>query len=254
MKKVRRWGYDYVKLDFLYAGALPGKRKAGVHREAALRLALQTMRDGLGEAYLATCGVPILPALGLSDAIRIGPDVAEHWRDALQADTLHNFGGPGAQNALRTSLNRLWLRSLVNVDPDVVYFRSLNNGLTPEERQLVQDLARVAGVKATSDPPEWLTAVERAQLQQFLEEEPDIAQIGRYHYRLGTREVDFASHIDLPPDSVFKTTVLKRFLQSRSNSARILGLAERYYWWRMQRQFAKRTAHPARQRKRPPSR
>ncbi|MBT4311669.1 MAG: alpha-galactosidase, partial [Anaerolineae bacterium] len=27
MQKVRAWGYDYVKLDFLYAGALPGDRQ-----------------------------------------------------------------------------------------------------------------------------------------------------------------------------------------------------------------------------------
>ncbi len=26
MKQVRQWGFDYVKLDFLYGGALPGKR------------------------------------------------------------------------------------------------------------------------------------------------------------------------------------------------------------------------------------
>jgi alpha-galactosidase len=26
MKQVRAWGFDYLKLDFLYAGALPGKR------------------------------------------------------------------------------------------------------------------------------------------------------------------------------------------------------------------------------------
>ena len=39
MKKVRAWGYDYVKLDFLYAGALPGKRHLDMPRDArVLRL------------------------------------------------------------------------------------------------------------------------------------------------------------------------------------------------------------------------
>ena len=26
MQRMRAWGYDYLKLDFLYGGALPGKR------------------------------------------------------------------------------------------------------------------------------------------------------------------------------------------------------------------------------------
>lgn len=43
MEKVRRWGYDYVKLDFLYAGALPGKRHTGMPREAAYRQGLKVI-------------------------------------------------------------------------------------------------------------------------------------------------------------------------------------------------------------------
>jgi alpha-galactosidase len=32
MKKALRWGYGYVKLDYLYAGAPPGKRHTGMSR------------------------------------------------------------------------------------------------------------------------------------------------------------------------------------------------------------------------------
>jgi alpha-galactosidase len=35
MKQVRRWGFDYLKLDFLYGGALKGKRYKDMPREAA---------------------------------------------------------------------------------------------------------------------------------------------------------------------------------------------------------------------------
>ncbi len=62
MKKVRGWGYDYAKLDFLYAGALPGKRYADIPREEAYRNGLKIIREALGEAYLLTCGAPILPS------------------------------------------------------------------------------------------------------------------------------------------------------------------------------------------------
>ena len=95
---------------------------------------LQILRESLGDAYLLACGAPILPALGLCDGLRIGPDVASNWASALDADTLYNFSTPGAQNAARTSLNRLWLKPLVHTDPDVVFFRSTGINLTREQK------------------------------------------------------------------------------------------------------------------------
>jgi alpha-galactosidase len=239
MKKVRGWGYDYVKLDFLYAGALPGDHHAETPRETALRLALQTIRENLGEAYLLACGAPILPAIGLCDGIRIGPDVAEQWLDRLQAETLHNFAGPGMQNALRTSLSRLWLKPLIHTDPDVVYFRSLAAGLTADQKTMLRDLAWIAGFRATSDPPGWLTAAEREQLVEFLRADPSILQLDRYRYKLNGREVDFAPHIGLPPETAFKSTFIKRILQRGSNSDGVLALAHRYERYRSKRRLRK---------------
>ena len=71
MKQVRAWGFDYLKLDFLYGGALKGKRFKDMPREAAYRECLQTLREAMGaDAFFLTCGTPILPALGLCDAMR----------------------------------------------------------------------------------------------------------------------------------------------------------------------------------------
>lgn len=82
MKQVRAWGYDYLKLDFLYAGALPGKRLADMPREEAYRGALKVIREALGaDAFFLTCGAPILPSLGLCDALRVGPDVGGEWEN-----------------------------------------------------------------------------------------------------------------------------------------------------------------------------
>jgi alpha-galactosidase len=199
MKKVRGWGYDYAKLDFLYAGALPGKRHIEMPREAAYRNGLKVIREALGEAYFLTCGAPILPSLGLCDGMRVGPDVAGYWESPRDRDLLVNYTTPGGRNALRTCFNRLWLQPLVNTDPDVVYFRTKQNSLTQEQKSLLQDLAQVAGFKATSDVPAWLTEGERAALREFLESKPKVQQTKRYRYRLDEREVDFANLIELPP-------------------------------------------------------
>jgi alpha-galactosidase len=199
MQKVRGWGYDYVKLDFLYAGALPGQRHVdGMPRETAYRQGLKAIREALGDAYFLTCGAPVLPSLGLCDGLRIGPDVAGFWISHRDDDLLMNTATPGTRNAIRTTLQRLWLKPLVQTDPDVAYFRSRQNDLTSQQKQLLQDLAQIAKYKASSDVPAWLTESEREALRMFLESKPAIRKIGRNRYALDGRSVDFESQISLP--------------------------------------------------------
>jgi len=199
MRKARGWGFDYLKLDFLYAGALPGKRHADMPREAAYRQGLKAMREALGaDAFLLLCAAPILPSLGLCDALRIGTDVSGGWESYRDAVLLANPTTPGTRNAIRTTLHRLWLGPLVHTDPDVVYFTSRENSLTREQKRVLQDLARVCNYKATSDLPQWLSPEERADLQAFLIESPEIAQIDRYIFRIGDRTVDFSPIVPLP--------------------------------------------------------
>ncbi len=199
MRKVRGWGYDYLKLDFLYAGALPGKRYLDLPREAAYRNGLQVLREAMGDAYFLTCGAPILPSIGLCDGMRVGPDVADLWVSPRDAILLANPTTPGGQNALRTTLHRLWLSPLLHTDPDVVYFRSRRCSLSPQEKGLLQDLSLVAGFKATSDLPAWWTAEERQQVQTWLEARPRLQRLGRYSFKIDDRPVDFGPHIAMPP-------------------------------------------------------
>jgi len=194
---VRGWGYRYLKLDFLYAAALPGHRHAGEAREDAYREALRILREAAGdEVYILACGAPIIASLGLVDGLRIGPDVAPYWDNEDRRIFLHDPTGPSAYNALRTSLHRLWLKPLVHTDPDVVYFRTRYNLLTPAQRSVLQDLALVAGFKATSDPPEWLDGEEREQLKAWLEANPPVEQTGPHTFKIGEREVNFLDWLE----------------------------------------------------------
>lgn len=199
MEQVRAWGFNYIKLDFLYAGALPGLRHAPLPREAALRQGLQALRDGMGqEAYFLACGAPVLPCLGVCDALRVGPDVAGEWERYRDAVLLYNPTTPGVKNAIRTTLHRLWLEPLIATDPDVAYFCSERNSLTPAQKDLLQDLALVCNFKATSDLPAWLEASERESLRAFLEAQPAVTQTGRYTFQIGERRVDFSPAVSLP--------------------------------------------------------
>ena len=227
MKKVRSWGYDYVKLDFLYAGALPGKHYVDMPREAAYRVGLKVIRRALGDAYFLTCGAPILPSIGLCDAMRIGPDVAAHFSSHRDDDLLMNFAAPGLRNALRTSLHRLWLAPLLHTDPDVVYFRTRQNGLSAEQKSLLQDLAMICNYKATSDIPAWLTDTERSALRTFLQTTPVVHKTGAMAYRVGDTDVDFSPFISIPPVPGLLTNLQGAVLGGLANIPLALNIFDR---------------------------
>ena len=59
------WGYDYVKIDFIYAGAIDGIRHdPNVTRAQAYRRGLEAIRDAVGNRFILACGNPIGPSVG----------------------------------------------------------------------------------------------------------------------------------------------------------------------------------------------
>jgi alpha-galactosidase len=171
---VRSWGYQYLKLDFLYIGGLVGRRYNDIPREEAYRNALRVIREAAGDAYLLACGAPILASLGLCDGIRIGPDVSPFWLNKPLAVWLNNPNDTSTQNAIRSSVHRFWLRPLVNIDPDVMFFRSKQNALRLHENQLLTNLGIIAGLKGTSDLPQWMNASDNKNLRGILELHPTV--------------------------------------------------------------------------------
>ncbi|WP_410668041.1 glycoside hydrolase family 36 protein [Amycolatopsis sp. cmx-4-68] len=143
------WGFTYLKLDFVNAGTIPGSRYAGIDREESYRAALRIIREVAGpEAYLLGSGAPLLPSLGLLDGIRSGPDVAPMWDHYATQDPSDAL----ARNAVVNTLHRLWQAPLLEVDPDVVYFRTRLNLLTEHQQSWLRDLADICGFRAISDP------------------------------------------------------------------------------------------------------
>jgi alpha-galactosidase len=171
---VHEWGYPYLKLDFLYAAALPGQRRdPTLTRAQTLRRALEMIRDAAGEdTFLVGCGCPLGAGVGIFDAMRIGPDMDQHWTPTYRNTTLFfapEPGMPAARNAIRNALARLPLhgRWWLN-DPDCLLARD-TTGLTLDETlSLASVIALCGGMLFISDDMETLAPERRAIAEQLL--------------------------------------------------------------------------------------
>jgi alpha-galactosidase len=164
-RAVHEWGYEFIKLDFLYAGALAGQRyRSSKTRAQILRHALQGLRDAAGaNTILLGCGCPLGPAIGLMDVMRIGPDVDQRWKPSFAplykvSPTLNDLifdpetNMPSARNAINNILTRLQLhqRWWIN-DPDCLVLRETSNLSFAEVQTLATAIFMSAGQFLLSD-------------------------------------------------------------------------------------------------------
>ncbi|GHF49377.1 alpha-galactosidase [Deinococcus metalli] len=168
---VRGWGYDYLKIDFLYAASQPGGRHdPGVGRAQAYRQALDAIREGFGDGFILGCGAPLATSIGVVDAMRTGPDVAPFWDDEGRRVHLRDGATPNARSALHTALSRWYQHTWYQPDPDVMIARRELSMLNEHERQAVAGMLDViGGLRASSDPIDMLDAAGLALLRRSLE-------------------------------------------------------------------------------------
>ena len=131
---VHEWGFQVLKLDFLYAAALRGRHHDPSRTRAqAFHYALGRLREAAGEeCWIIGCGCPLGPAIGLVDSLRVSPDVAPYWHPhyrGLQVILREEATVPAARNSTRNAVNLapLHRRWWVN-DPDCVLLRPEPSG------------------------------------------------------------------------------------------------------------------------------
>lgn len=167
------WGYRVLKLDFCFAAALPGRRHdGGLTRAQALRAGLDAIRRGAGDdAVLIGCGLPLGPAVGVVDGMRIGTDVAPTWGGRLGRWATSDQGGLSTRIAMRNTLTRAFLHGhLWANDPDCVMVRTDRTRLTDAEvRFLVAAVALTDGMIVSSDRLD-LVPAERLDLLRLCHE------------------------------------------------------------------------------------
>jgi alpha-galactosidase len=178
------YGFDYYKLDFLYAGALDGPRAAGARAVSsradgaradggqalpAYRAGLRLIRDTVGpNPYLLGCGAPMLPSVGLVDAMRVSADISPDFEP--------EGGDPSRPSQLGATLSvlgrafqhgRFWVN-----DPDCVLARPSMRG----RKEWAAVVERYGGLRCSSDRivelDEWGLATTRRLLSSVPRPEP----------------------------------------------------------------------------------
>lgn len=188
-KAVNEWGYPYLKLDFLYAAALKGKRyDSTVTRAQALRKGLEIIREAAGEkTFLLGCGCPLGTAVGIVDAMRISADVAPQWKPKFLGMTLpfrDEKGMPSAENAIRNTITRAplhrhwWLN-----DPDCLLVRESTNLNLDEVQALASVIALSGGMFMVSDDMTALSEERRKIIEKVMPVQGRDAPAGRLYIK-----------------------------------------------------------------------
>ena len=135
---LRAAGFDYFKLDFVYTGALPGRRHQDLTAVEAYRSGLELVREAVGEeSYLLGCGAPIWPSVGLVDAMRVSPDT--YQPDLRDRDELRGRAGAEAR---AWQQGRLWVN-----DADCLVARPS----FPRRQEWAEVVERYSGLRSFSD-------------------------------------------------------------------------------------------------------
>lgn len=137
---LNEWGYDMVKLDFLYACCtkpIHNKTRGQIMCEA-----MDFIRECVGDKLILGCGVPLAPAFGKVDFCRIGADMGLNWR-RNHFTTREDVSTP---NAIYNTVFRRHLdgRAFLN-DPDVFLLRDNNMFMSYKKRKLIAKINHIFG-------------------------------------------------------------------------------------------------------------
>ncbi|MHA1269650.1 MAG: alpha-galactosidase [Candidatus Helarchaeota archaeon] len=136
----KEWGFEYIKIDFIYAAALQGVRYEKVTRAQAYRQGIEIIRDAVGDdVFILGCGAPLGPSIGIVNGMRVSCDTAECWESFYSKILEVLFKMPPSLAVLAAMNNNLLLSFMHNNwwinDPDCLMVREKGSKLTLNEVQ-----------------------------------------------------------------------------------------------------------------------
>lgn len=137
------WGFDLVKLDFLYATAV-----VPLHNKTRGQLAYESidfLRECVGNKQILGCGVQQMPCFGKVEYMRIGADMDLGWKHKFFRNLTHRED-VSTPNAIHNSVYRRCLNNRAFLcDPDVFLLRRSNIKLTFEQQKVLAKFIKLFG-------------------------------------------------------------------------------------------------------------
>nr|MDD5838102.1 alpha-galactosidase [Eubacteriales bacterium] len=140
---LNQWGFDLVKLDFLYATAV-----VPMHNKTRGQLAYESidfLRECVGDKQILGCGVQQMPCFGKVEYMRIGADMSLGWKHSLIRKNMHRED-VSTPNAIHNSVYRRCLNKRAFLcDPDVFLLRKTNIHFTPQQQRVLAKFIKLFG-------------------------------------------------------------------------------------------------------------
>jgi len=158
---VEKWGFQYIKLDFLYAAAIDGVfYDKSMTRIQAYRKGLEIIRETVGKnIFLLGCGAPLGPSIGLVNGMRVSGDTYYSFGQPFLFWFLNTFffagfeGMPSMKSSLKTNMLRAFMHNKFWInDPDCLLVRKTRSTLKQHEIEFeVTLLGLCGGILFSSD-------------------------------------------------------------------------------------------------------
>ena len=194
------WGFDLVKLDFLYAAAivpLYGKTRGEIAYDS-----IELLRECVGDKKILGCGVQQMPCFGKVDYMRIGPDMALSWKHKFLRKNMHRED-VSTPNAVNNSIFRRCFNGRAFLcDPDVFLLRRTNIQFTPEQQTLLGKFIKLFGsVLFMSDN---IAEYDEKQLETFKDILTDDAEIKAINV---SGDIAFIDYVQNGKDGLLKFNI-----------------------------------------------
>ena len=219
---INKWGFRYLKLDFLYAGMLYGNYSQKTASYKIYSRAIKTLtarkisNNGKPVAYLG-CGVPFELSFKYLPLSRIGCDTYEKWTNPLLRFIHWNGRNEAWLNVKDTLGHAMWDGIIFKNDPDVVFIREENCTLTDEQKYLISGVGELFGSQFMySDDPGKAGEYEKQMTEKILAfaenyktEEFGITQIAEDFYEIYSKSGQYKGSIDMGKNPMLKIEEVK---------------------------------------------